>query len=128
MNSSPAGRCPTGVGVCSSDSECLGYHPLPSKNAARCAPEGLRYDLEAELDICMPEHCFDGTQNFAEIAVDCGGPCGSQCPVCPDTTGWASFEDSVRSWAVVDIDQEERQVLTPGPHPRPLSLCGGRGG
>lgn len=79
-------KCPAGYGVCDSDAECAG---------SRCVPDrGLYFDLAAEDAVCVPDHCFDHIQNYGETSLDCGGVCGTECPICEVDPLFRSVEDS----------------------------------
>jgi hypothetical protein len=78
--------CGPGVGACVSDDDCLGA-------ANKCRVQsGIRYGEAPSLSICVPDQCYNGTKDANEIRVDCGGPCGTECPVCPGDALFRSFE------------------------------------
>ncbi len=79
-------KCPSGYGLCDSDAECVG---------SKCvAGRGLYFELAAEDAVCIPDHCFDHIQNFDETSLDCGGVCGTECPICDVDPSFRSVEDS----------------------------------
>jgi hypothetical protein len=86
--------CADGIGVCDSNTECLGN----ATSVTRCAPgRGSQYGYANETKLCVPNHCYDGLANADETQVDCGGSCGDMCPRCA-TTGSVRNFDTAADW------------------------------
>ena len=83
------------AGYCSSTTPaCLcGQGEYPCARNVQCLPglicainTGERYNAPAGTSACVPPHCVNRVQDAGETAIDCGGPCGSNC-VCGPTNG-----------------------------------------
>ncbi len=65
-------RCATGLGDCDGTKECLPGHV--------CVDDiGPKFGKPGNWDICVLEHCDNGTQDEDETGVDCGGSACGKC-------------------------------------------------
>lgn len=78
--------CPgnAGDGDCDSDAECASPNICGLNN-------GARYGFPYNYDFCAPPHCFNGTVDGDETAVDCGGPSCGACVCSTGVNGDAEF-------------------------------------
>jgi hypothetical protein len=66
--------CASGEGDCDSSAECAPGLMCATNN-------GPKFDLPANIDVCVPSHCTNRMQDLAsgETGVDRGGPCELPC-------------------------------------------------
>lgn len=70
--------CPSGWGDCDSDAECDGTLTCP------VVPNGAQFpSIYKDFSVCVPPHCDNGVLDagLGEVTIDCGGVCGTVCPI-----------------------------------------------
>jgi hypothetical protein len=82
-----------------------------------------------DAGVCSAPHCFDNQRNFDETQVDCGGSCGSECPVCSGDKSFQSFESGLSDWTLPywgggPANTELSNDATDGAHSLAYLACG----
>lgn len=67
--------CPAGESDCNTDDEC--------DTGLVCGVDnGPQFGLSGGMDVCVIPECENGVFDSGEVAVDCGGVCGTVCGAC----------------------------------------------
>lgn len=66
--------CPEGEGDCNVDADCDTGLVCGTNN-------GVQFGFGGGADFCVDPTCTNGVQDAGEVTVDCGGGCGTVCPV-----------------------------------------------